>query len=379
MTSWRSAVRVSYIPLSLHTLLAVAVLEVFPDAQVRGGGEESIGFYRDFEFSQEFRPEYLPLIEERMKKISKSSPELRTFEMVPQSARAMLEKQGQPWLADSLPHGKGVLIQLCQLGRFVDVITSQIKAEAFELTEFQLLENGATRIFGFSAKNAQDLQVFSKKVKKYSKANHQVLGEDLKLFSVKEGWCFYPRGVQLRKKILNTWSQQCIEAGFQEILPSKDFTAPLPLVQTAQLIQESADIREGEKRFLGLFAPRHYWADRLYLGRLDLDSLISSLQFARKFSTIFGFDPQWVLAKRSPPLLKQAILKCGWPFSEERNGNPGVEWYLRDGLGRRWKAGELSLEKEGITLSLFYALERFIALLLEKNGGSLPSWLESDG
>lgn len=373
MTSWRSAVRVSYIPLSFHSLLAAAVLEIFPDVQILSGGEESIGFYRDFEFSQEFRPEFIPLIEERMKKILSKNPEIRFTEMVPQSARGVLERQGQFKLAEFLPSGKGVVVAICQIGQFFDLCLSESSSQlgAFAIVEYQFLENEATRLFGISARNPQELQSLLKKLKKYSKTNHQTIGEKLQLFTIDGDYCFYPKGIQQRQKILTTWSEQCKAEGFQEILPSKNFNRPLPFARTAQLLFQEGDIRGREKRFLGMLAPREYTEDRLFLTQIDLDSIISSLQFARKFSRIFGFDPEWVISRRAEPLLKQAAAKCGWEIRQERMEDPVIEWRLCDKLGRSWKVGYLRAGKEGVTLSLFYALERFIALLLENDGQAI--------
>lgn len=86
------------------------------------------------------------------------------------------------------------------------------------------------------------------------------------------------------------------------------------------------------------------------------ENLISSLQFVRRFSKLFHFEPEWILKKGCDFSLRESLQQCSISFQEEKEAKEQVEWRTRDGLGRPWTLGFLLIKEEGISISLFLPL-----------------------
>ncbi len=95
-------------------------------------------------------------------------PEICTFEMVPASAKALLEKTGQRRLAEQLSQQNQILVSLCQIRSLVNLSRGPLlknweHLQAFALTKSFSLLNGGVRIFGIASSDKQQLQRFQKK------------------------------------------------------------------------------------------------------------------------------------------------------------------------------------------------------------------------
>lgn len=76
-------------------IMAQAVKRLFPEAVFAIGPSVDNGFYYDFDLPRNLTPEDLEKIEAEMKKIIKENLPLERFELPPQEARALMEKEGQ--------------------------------------------------------------------------------------------------------------------------------------------------------------------------------------------------------------------------------------------------------------------------------------------
>src|SRR5687767_3814465 len=105
-------------------LLAHAVKELFPDAQVTIGPVIENGFYYDFSYKRPFTPEDLAAIEKRMSEIAKQDLPVQRKEMPRDEAVAFFRNQGEKYKAEiiaSIPekekislYGQGNWIDLCR-------------------------------------------------------------------------------------------------------------------------------------------------------------------------------------------------------------------------------------------------------------------------
>src|SRR5207248_5810767 len=105
-------------------LLAHAVKELFPDAQVTIGPVIENGFYYDFSYKRPFTPDDLQAIEKRMAEIAKRDIKVERREMPRDEAVKFFRDQGEKYKAEiiaSIPekdtislYGQGNWIDLCR-------------------------------------------------------------------------------------------------------------------------------------------------------------------------------------------------------------------------------------------------------------------------
>ena len=103
-------------------VMAQAVLERFPDAQLAIGPPIEEGFYYDFDLPRPLTPEDLTNIESRMRRIQKENLPLTRSEKPRDEAVAYEESRGQPYkveLIRDLPEGE--TISFYTQGSFTDL------------------------------------------------------------------------------------------------------------------------------------------------------------------------------------------------------------------------------------------------------------------
>ena len=103
-------------------LMAQAVKQLFPDAQVTIGPAIDNGFYYDFSYSRAFTPEDLKAIEARMDEIVKQDLPVERTEMPRDEAVKFFKNLGEHYKAEiisSIPEGE--VISLYRQGDFIDL------------------------------------------------------------------------------------------------------------------------------------------------------------------------------------------------------------------------------------------------------------------
>src|SRR5437879_2530034 len=122
-------------------LLAYAVKELFPDAQVTIGPVIEDGFYYDFSYRRPFTPEDLAAIEEKMAELAKADEPVVRNLMARDDAVRYFESIGEHYKAEiiaSIPAGEQ--ISLYSEGKFTDLcrgphVPSTGKLKVFKLTK----------------------------------------------------------------------------------------------------------------------------------------------------------------------------------------------------------------------------------------------------
>src|SRR5690349_9269961 len=99
-------------------LLAAAVVELFPGVQIVEGCGNSKYFYYDFLFPFEFKSDFLPLIEERIRLILREKRAFRSMEMMPSNAAMLMKHQHQRIAAEKLMQTQRATVQMVQIGDF---------------------------------------------------------------------------------------------------------------------------------------------------------------------------------------------------------------------------------------------------------------------
>src|SRR6202162_4098469 len=122
-------------------LLAYAVKELFPDAQVTIGPVIEDGFYYDFSYKRPFTPEDLAAIEQRMAKLAKKEEPVVRSEMPRDDAVKLFEGMGEHYKAEiiaSIPGNEP--ISLYREGDFIDLCRGPHVPSTGRLRVFKLMK-----------------------------------------------------------------------------------------------------------------------------------------------------------------------------------------------------------------------------------------------
>ncbi len=177
---------------SMSHVMAEAVLEIFPDAQIAIGPAIDNGFYYDFDLPRSLTRDDLDEISERMKKIISEDKEFKRIVVSRDEAKKMFADQTYKMeLIDAIPADEEV--SLYNQGGFTDLCrgphvesTKQLNPQAFKL----LNTAGAywrgketnpmlTRIYATAWNNPKDLRLYLKQLEEIEKRDHRKLGKEL--------------------------------------------------------------------------------------------------------------------------------------------------------------------------------------------------------
>ena len=220
---------------SMAHVMAEAVLEMFPDAQIAIGPSIENGFYYDFELPRQLVESDLEEISARMKAIIASGKEFRRIEVSRDEARKMFAAQKfKLELLDAIPEGETVTIY--NQGGFTDLCrgphvesTKQLNADAFKLLSiagayWRGNENNPmlTRIYGTAWSNPKELRLYLDHLADVERRDHRKLGKDLDLFSLHEeagpGLVYWhPRGARIRQTIEEFWRKEHYANGYEMV------------------------------------------------------------------------------------------------------------------------------------------------------------------
>ncbi len=215
-------------------LLAQAVKELFPQAQVTIGPVIEDGFYYDFAFERHFTPEDLTAIEARMKELAdKDFPVARSV-MTREQAVKFFRAMGEEYKAriiEDIPAGEE--LSLYKQGEFTDLcrgphVPSTGKLKAFKLTKLagaywrgdsknEMLQ----RIYGTAWLNEKDLKAYLHRLEEAEKRDHRKLAKQLGLFHFQEeapGMVFWhENGWRIYQEVTQYMAALWREHGYQEI------------------------------------------------------------------------------------------------------------------------------------------------------------------
>ncbi|MFU8821319.1 MAG: threonine--tRNA ligase [Gammaproteobacteria bacterium] len=214
-------------------LLAQAVQQLFPSAQVTIGPVIEDGFYYDFAFERAFTPEDLVAIEARMVELAEADQPVHREVMARDAAVAFFRGIGEEYKAriiEEIPadedislYGQGEFKDLCR-GPHVPR-TGLLKA--FKLTKVagaywrgDARNEQLQRIYGTAWPDAKTLKAYLVRLEEAEKRDHRRIGRDLDLFSIQEdaggGLVFWhPRGARIRRVMEDYWRERHTAAGYE--------------------------------------------------------------------------------------------------------------------------------------------------------------------
>ena len=223
----RDADGVDVIRHSTAHLLAYAVKELFPDAQVTIGPVIDNGFYYDFSYKRPFTPDDLATIEKRMVELAKRDIAVTREEMPRDEAVTFFKGLGEHYKAEiiaSIPSNEP--ISLYREGSFVDLCRGPHVPSTGKLKVFKLMKLAGAywrgdsknemlqRIYGTAWAKKEDQDAWLHQLEEAEKRDHRRLGRQLDLFHMQDeapgmvfwhakGWTIWQEIEQYMRRLLD--------------------------------------------------------------------------------------------------------------------------------------------------------------------------------
>ncbi len=227
--------RLSKIRHSMSHVMAEAVLEMFPSAQIAIGPSIENGFYYDFDLPRQLVTDDLQEITERMRAIiAENKPFVRTVVSRQEAQKIFANQTYKLELINAIPEDEEV--SLYSVGEFTDLCrgphvesSKELKADAFKLMSIagaywrgKETNPMLTRIYGTAWTNAKELRLYMQHLEDVEKRDHRKLGKDLDLFSLHEeagpGLVYWhPMGARIRQAIESFWRDEHYANGYEMV------------------------------------------------------------------------------------------------------------------------------------------------------------------
>ena len=215
-------------------LLAYAVKELFPDAQVTIGPVIENGFYYDFAYKRPFTPEDLAAIEKRMAELAVKDEPVERRVLPRDEAVAYFKSLGEHYKAEiiaSIPADQDV--SLYREGGFEDLCRGPHVPRTGKLRHFKLMKVAGAywrgdqaneqlqRIYGTAWASKDELQQYLTMLEEAEKRDHRRLGRELDLFHLDEhspGTVFWhPHGWTVWQQVEQYMRTVYRDNGYQEV------------------------------------------------------------------------------------------------------------------------------------------------------------------
>jgi len=213
-------------------IMAQAVKECFPTAQMTIGPAIEEGFFYDFAFERPFTPEDLEKIEKRAKAIIDSDLTVTRLEMSRTEAIDFYRTRGELYKVEILEGIPDEQISMYRQGEFVDLCRGPHVPSTGQIKAFKLLSSAGAywrgdernpmlqRIYGTSFPSEEALQKHLDNLEEIKRRDHRKLGKELDLFSIQDETgpgliLWHPKGSQIRLLVENFWRAQHVANNYE--------------------------------------------------------------------------------------------------------------------------------------------------------------------
>ena len=215
-------------------LLAYAVKELFPDAQVTIGPVIDDGFYYDFSYKRPFLPEDLQAIEAKMAELAKKDEPVQRSVLPRDEAVAYFKSIGEHYKAEiitGIPADQDV--SLYAEGKFIDLCRGPHVPSTGKLKVFKLMKLAGAywrgdsknemlqRIYGTAWVKKEDQDAYLHRLEEADKRDHRKLGRALDLFHMQDeapGMVFWhPKGWAIWQQVEQYMRRVYRDNGYQEV------------------------------------------------------------------------------------------------------------------------------------------------------------------
>ncbi|HAF01506.1 MAG TPA: threonine--tRNA ligase [Methylophilaceae bacterium] len=215
-------------------LLAYAVKELFPDAQVTIGPVIDNGFYYDFSYKRPFTPEDLTSIEKKMTELAKKDEQVTRKVLPRDEAVAYFKGINEHYKAEiiaSIPSNEDV--SLYTEGNFTDLCRGPHVPNTGKLKAFKLMKLAGAywrgdsnnemlqRVYGTAWRNKEELDAYLFQLEEAEKRDHRKLGKQLDFYHMQDdapGMVFWhPRGWVIWQEVEQYMRAKFKEYDYQEV------------------------------------------------------------------------------------------------------------------------------------------------------------------
>ena len=216
-------------------VLATAMLDLFPDAQMGIGPPTDDGFYYDFELPRALTPDDLKALQKLMLKHKKANYPFEYSAHERDAALAYFEETNQPFkveLINDLPDDE--TISYYTSGPFVDLCRGPHMDSTGEIGAFKLLsiagaywrgdENRAQlqRVYGTAFETKAELAAHLKRLEEAKRRDHRILARDLDLFSINPAIgaglvLWHAKGSLVRELLETFWREEHRRRGYDMV------------------------------------------------------------------------------------------------------------------------------------------------------------------
>jgi threonyl-tRNA synthetase len=215
-------------------LLAYAVKQLYPDAQVTIGPVIENGFYYDFAYKRPFTPDDLAAIEKRMAELAAKDEPVTRRVLPRDEAVKHFSGMGEKYKAEiigSIPAGEDV--SLYAEGSFEDLCRGPHVPSTGKLKHFKLMKVAGAywrgdhrnemlqRVYGTAWATKEELQQYLTMLEEAEKRDHRKLGRELDLFHIDDhapGVVFWhPKGWAIWQAVEQYMRQVYRDNGYQEV------------------------------------------------------------------------------------------------------------------------------------------------------------------
>ena len=215
-------------------LMANAVQNLFPEAQVTIGPVIENGFFYDFAYERPFTPEDLEAIEKEMQRLTKENIPVERSVMSRPDAIALFDKMGEKYkveIIESIPGDEA--LSFYKQGEFIDLCRGPHVPTTGAIKSFKLMSVAGAywrgdssnemlqRIYGTAWNDKKDLKQYLHMIEEAERRDHRKLGKRFELFHFQEeapGMVFWhPKGWEVYQIIRRYMQELWKSSGYQEI------------------------------------------------------------------------------------------------------------------------------------------------------------------
>jgi threonyl-tRNA synthetase len=219
---------------STSHLMAQAVKQLFPEAQVTIGPVVDDGFYYDFAYKEGFTPEDLTRIEKRMEELVKQDIPVVREEISREAGIQKFREMGEEYKAEILEGiPKGETLSLYGQGDFIDLCRGPHVPSTGKLKAFKLMKLAGAywrgnsdnemlqRIYGTAWQDKKALKAYLFRLEEAEKRDHRKIAKNLNLFHLQEeapGMIFWhDNGWRIYREVENYIRDVLQKNGYQEV------------------------------------------------------------------------------------------------------------------------------------------------------------------
>lgn len=215
-------------------LMAQAVKELFPSAQVTIGPAIETGFYYDFDVSEPFTDQDLLKIEKRMEELVQKDLAIEREVISKQEALSRFKGFKEDFKVEIIKEIPGDTVSIYHQGEFQDLCRGPHVPSTGKLRAFKLLNVAGAywrgdeknkmlqRIYGTAFSDKKSLKKFLHQQEEAKKRDHRKLGKELDLFSfhteAPANPMFHPKGAFIYNSLIEYIRDLYSEFGYDEVI-----------------------------------------------------------------------------------------------------------------------------------------------------------------